>query len=109
MKNDRVFVNGIWAEKKVFSNGGEIITLNFNIKRFVEFIEECNKAGYISEKGYIRFNIQGRKEPKFNQKGNEELNTYVDTWKPAPQPPNLHKYDATDRPPQGELPTDLPF
>jgi hypothetical protein len=102
-KQDKVFADGVWSEKKVFANGGELITLNINIKKFIDFIDQCNKAGHISEKGYLRLNVQSRRNPKYNSRGNEELNCSVDTWKPSPKPPIINKYDANDRPPQNDL------
>lgn len=67
MENKTNFVDGIFLEKKSFSNGGEIIKVSINPK-FIEYYN-ANK----NDKGYVNIDIKTSKD---SSKMYAELNTF---------------------------------
>ena len=74
----KVWAKGIWVKKINFSNGGSIIKMSISADTCIEFLQT-----YKNEKGYVKLDIQGSKEPRLDEKGHEQLNVSVDTWTPS--------------------------
>ena len=81
MSNDKIFVQGLFAKKKNFNNGGSLHT-NYvpNVDEFCAFLQQNKK-----QDGSISWNVSGSKEPRMDDKGNEKLNASLDTWEPQAQ------------------------
>ena len=65
-KQEKVFVDGLFTEKKEFSNGGHIIKLSVS-QKFIEFYNK-NK----SDKGYVNIDLKETRDGKLYA----ELNSY---------------------------------
>lgn len=76
-QGDKNFVNGLYSKKKVFQNGGEIIKIWVKVDEMCAWLQ-ANK----DEKGNVNMDMSGSREPRFDDKGDEMLNCWLDRWKP---------------------------
>ena len=52
-----IFLNSVFIKEKTFDNGGSVLNVSINVKKFNEEIT-C----HINEKGWLNFSIAQRKE-----------------------------------------------
>ena len=86
--NQKVYVNGLWINEKVFSDGGSILKLAILPDKFIESIKSLKK----DENGYVRIVIAKSKNPQ----NNSTHYCYWDNYQPANKP--SQPSDKTDKP-----------
>ena len=80
MSNEKVWAQAAYGLKRMFPNGGSKIELDLKWEEFKAWAEQN-----VNEKGYLKLEIQGSREPRMDEKGNEKLNVSLNTWKPSGQ------------------------
>jgi len=75
----KTYVNSIWVDEKVFTDGGSIIKLNIVAEDLIKFLKE-NK----DESGRVRLSISRKKGEV--PEGKSKFYTILDTWKPSQKP-----------------------
>lgn len=73
--NEKVYVNSLWFEEKIFDDGGSILKVNAKADELVKFLKENKNAD-----GYVKLVISKKKniEP-----GKSTHYAYLDTWQPT--------------------------
>jgi hypothetical protein len=61
-ENTRNFINGVWAQEKVFNDGGSIIKLSILPEKFIESIKSLKPDA----EGFARIVISKSRNPKPN-------------------------------------------
>ena len=99
MADEKIWINGMFGKKVTFQNGGSLIKLAVKVDEFKHF------ADTHANNGYLNIVVQGSKEPRLDEKGNEKLNISLDTWKPKQQQQSSSGgYSAADAPPPLQQP-----
>jgi hypothetical protein len=107
---DPKYLDGVFANKKTFSNGGSVTKVSIKKDRLIEWLKNAPE-----HKEYIKCQIQGSREPKFDDYGNEKLIFSLDSYfypdlaapsqeqpqnyqqsTPAPQIPEFDPDETTD-------------
>ena len=111
MSNEKVWCNGGDGLKRNFSNGGSKTELDLKWDDFKAWGDQ-----HVNDKGYVKLEIQGSREPRMDDKGNEKLNVSLNDWKPqqqqapqqnyqqAPQQPVYQQPQAPQAPQQPQAP-----
>lgn len=73
--NNVIFADGLRFDRP-HENSPDFVKgrLSVNVSKFIDFLKEMRKLGYISEKGYLNFDLKKSK--------NETLYLQVNTFKP---------------------------
>lgn len=85
--SEKIFAVGAYGLKRNFSNGGSKTELDLKWEDFKAWAET-----QVNDRGYVKLEIQGSREPRMDDKGNERLNVSLNNWQPqgqtqAPQQP----------------------
>ena len=74
--SDSKFMDGVFINKKEFSNGGHIIKMDINPDRLIAWLQQAPRT----EKGYIKTQIQSKREPEKDQYGNIKMFCSLDSY-----------------------------
>ena len=72
---DSKFMDGVFANKKKFANGGSVTKMAIKKDRLIEWLKNAPEHN-----GYVKVQVQGSKEPKFDDYGNEKLVVALDSY-----------------------------
>lgn len=73
--NEKVYVNSIWFEEKVFDDGGSILKASITVDELIAFLKaNKNKEGKVNLVISKKKNIEPKKSTHY---------AYLDTWQPA--------------------------
>lgn len=73
--NEKVYVNAIWLEEKVFNDGGSILKANIKVDELIKFLKD-NK----DSEGRVKLVISRKKNV---EAGKSTHYATLDTWKPS--------------------------
>jgi hypothetical protein len=96
---DPKYMDGVFICKKEFSNGGHVIKMDINPDRLIEWLKNAPRT----EKGYVKTQIQSKREPEKDDYGNVKMFCALDSYfykdqaTPQPLPPQPSQQQA---PPQ---------
>ena len=82
MSDEKIWVQGLFAKRKNFDNGGSI-QKNYipNVDEYCAWLQANKK-----QDGSLSYNVSGSREPRLDDKGVEKLNASLDTWESTAQP-----------------------
>ena len=112
---DQKYMDGVFISKKEFPNGGSVINMDIVPDRLIAWL----KSAPCTDKGYIKMQIQSKREPELDNFGNVKmfcaLNDYFHkTEGAAPSQEQPQSYQQSTPAPQipefdPEQDSDLPF
>ena len=73
---DSKFMDGVFINKKEFQNGGSVIKMDIMPDRLIAWLQSAPKT----EKGYIKTQIQTKREPELDQYGNIKMFCALDDY-----------------------------
>lgn len=73
---DPKYMAGVFINKKEFSNGGHVIKMDIIPEKLIEWL----KNAPVTEKGYIKVQIQSKREPELDQFGNVKMFCSLDSY-----------------------------
>lgn len=74
--SDSKFMDGVFINKKEFANGGHIIKMDINPDRLIAWLQQAPRT----DKGYIKTQIQSKREPELDQYGNVKMFCALDSY-----------------------------
>ena len=75
-KPAKTFVNGAFFRARKFDNGGQVLSMDINLKDFFEFAKT-----HKDDKGFLRIDIKEKNPDNIKEGGNTHY-AELNTWKP---------------------------
>ena len=96
MSDDKIWVQGLFAKRKNFDNGGSI-QKNYipNVDEYCAWLQANKK-----QDGSLSYNVSGSREPRLDDKGVEKLNASLDTWESTAQAQQAQPQQSFGQAPQ---------
>ncbi len=73
---DPKYMDGVFINKKEFANGGHIIKMDIVPEKLIAWL----KNAPVTDKGYIKTQIQSKREPELDQFGNIKMFCSLDSY-----------------------------
>lgn len=105
-KQAKTFVNGAFFRSRKFDNGGQVLSMDINLKEFGEFAK-----AHKDDKGFLRIDICEKRAENVKEGGNTHY-AVLNTWKPkdaAEEKPASKKKAAAPEKTEVAADDEIPF